>query len=473
MTFKFAGARAQVCRYCKFLVARTDRGLASVGRVADLAEIPSPLSLGVTGYWNGKRFEVSGRLQMDRVAAPSAPWQEFAVTLVDSGELYWVAYAQGAWHYFRELSPTPPLPAIGQLRPGVPWQAPGVGSVVISEVGKKRVESGEGELPNVAVPGASTRYADFGGPGGVFGTIDFGDGQAVAPRVFVGQRFDPASFKLDSGQPLDKPQAQVTACTCPTCGGSLPLVTPGTTERIVCRYCGSVSDVAKTGVLSAVGQAPPPPQQPFIPLGAEGDLRGNRVIAIGFVVRGTWVEGEHYSWREYLLYAGPNKGYIWLMEEDLKWQLVVPIPPGEAQAGSGVMFYQGNSYALKQSVAAAVEYVVGEFYWKVAVGETTQATEFQGPGGLISVEQDHNEMNTSFCYPLTAREIGLAFRIAAPPEQSAVAFKSSSITSSWVFWLVIIVAVLFLLSVATCDDDGGSGSSGSSGVYIGPGYSGK
>ena len=127
---------------------------------------------------------------------------------------------------------------------------------------------------------------------------------------------------------------------------------------------------------------------------------------------------------------------------------------------------------MKQSVAAAVEYVVGEFYWKVAVGETTQATEFQGPGGLISVEQDHNEMNTSFCYPLTAREIGLAFRIAAPPEQSAVAFKSSSITSSWVFWLVIIVAVLFLLSVATCDDDGGSGS-GSSGVYIGPGYSGK
>ena len=205
MTFKFAGARAQVCRYCKFLVARTDRGLASVGRVADLAEIPSPLALGVTGYWNGKRFEVGGRLQMDRVAAPSAPWQEFAVTLVDTGELYWVAYAQGAWHYFRELSPTPPLPAVGQLRPGVPWQAPGVGSVVISEVGKKRVESGEGELPNVAVPGAVTRYADFGGPGNVFGTIDFGDGQAVVPRVFVGQRFDPVSFKLDSGQPLDKP----------------------------------------------------------------------------------------------------------------------------------------------------------------------------------------------------------------------------------------------------------------------------
>jgi hypothetical protein len=62
--------------------------------------------------------------------------------------------------------------------------------------------------------------------------------------------------------------------------------------------------------------------------------------------------------------------------------------------------------------------------------------------------------------------------MVAPPEPSAVAFKTSSFTSSWVFWVVIIIAVFFLLSVATCDDDYGGGS-GSSGVYIGPGYSGK
>ena len=91
MTFKFAGARAQVCKFCKFLVARTDRGLAKIGLCADLVELPSPLSVGAMGTWNGKRFEVEGRIQIDRVGAASAPWQEFYVGLVESGEGFWIA----------------------------------------------------------------------------------------------------------------------------------------------------------------------------------------------------------------------------------------------------------------------------------------------------------------------------------------------------------------------------------------------
>ena len=99
MTFKFAGARAQVCKYCKFLVARTDRGLTPIGQVADLVEIPSPLSMGVTGYWEKRRFEVEGRVQIDRAGAASAPWQEFLIVLPDTSESYWVAFAQGRWYW--------------------------------------------------------------------------------------------------------------------------------------------------------------------------------------------------------------------------------------------------------------------------------------------------------------------------------------------------------------------------------------
>jgi hypothetical protein len=145
---------------------------------------------------------------------------------------------------------------------------------------------------------------------------------------------------------------------------------------------------------------------------------------------------------------------------------VIPIPPGEAQIVSGAAYYQGNTYTYKQSVAAQVEYVVGEFYWKVAVGESTQATEYAGPGGLVSVEQDHNEMNVSFCYPMTGEELAEAFRIAPPPTPAV--FTSSSSGTSWITWLVILFAI------GTCDDDDdGYSPGGSSGVYVGPGYSGK
>ncbi|HTJ81783.1 MAG TPA: DUF4178 domain-containing protein, partial [Polyangiaceae bacterium] len=396
MTFKLAGARAQVCKYCKFLVARTDRGLDSLGKVADLVEIPSPLSVGATGYWDRKRFEVVGRLQLDRVGAASAPWQEFLVTLVDTGENYWIAFAQGRWYATKEIKPAPPLPPLSSLRPGVPLQLPVAGSIVVGEVGQRKIISAEGELADVPVPGSVTPYADVAGSNGGFGTIDYGDGRTVLASFFYGSRIDPATFKLDSGQPLEAAKAEVTAVTCPGCGGSLPLVAPGTTERIVCKYCGAVSDVAKNGALSAMGRAPRPPAQPRIPLGAEGHLGGGRVICIGFVVRGTTVDGVRYHWREYLLYAGPTIGYLWLMEEDDAWKVVTPLSPGDVQVAGMHAIYRGASYGYKQSVSAQVEHVVGEFYWKVARGETVQATEYEGPGGIVSVEKDSNEVSISF-----------------------------------------------------------------------------
>jgi hypothetical protein len=474
MTFKFAGARAQVCKYCKFLVARTDRGLAKVGQVADLVEIPSPLGLGVLGYWNGKRFEVGGRVQIDRVGAASAPWQEFSIVMADTGQTYWIAYAQGRWYWTQEVSPTPELPPLGRLRPAMPIMLPGAGQVTIAEVGRRKVVSEEGELSYVAAPGVATPYADFSGPNGVFGTIDYGDGQSIPPKLFVGRQFDPQTFKLDSGQPLDKPQAQVEACTCPSCGGSLPLVAPGTAERIVCKYCGTVSDIKQGGaLLEALGQAPRPLVNPYVPLGAEGYLRDRRVICIGFVVRGTTVEGSRYNWREYLLYAGPSVGYLWLMEEDNKWQLVSPLPPGEVHVSGTVASYRGSQYVYKQSVQASVDYVVGEFYWKVEIGETVQATEYQGPGGIVSVEQDASEVNTSFCQPVDGREIAQAFRLAPPPSPAIFSGDGGSVAgkgcNTTVIWVIIVIVIILLVILSDCD--GGSGGGGT-GVYVGPGFSG-
>ncbi len=468
MTFKLAGARAQVCKYCRFLVARTDRGLARVGHVADLVEIPSPLQVGATGTWNGRRFEVEGRVQLDRVGAASAPWQEFYVGFPERGDGTWVAYAQGRWYATQEVVPTPQLPPLGALRPGLTVAVQPAGQVTVAEVGRRRVVSAEGELPSVMPPGGMSPYADFGAAGGVFGTFDYGDGVTVGPKLYLGRQFDPATFRLDSGQPLEAAKAEVAACTCPNCGGSLPLVTPGSTERIVCRYCGTVSDVNQ-GALRALGQAPRPPVEPYIPLGQEGTLRQMRVICIGFVIRGTTVEGERYRWREYLLYAGPSVGYLWLMEEDGKWQLVRPLGPGEVQTAGMSASFRGAAYVFKQSVRADVEYVVGEFYWKVEIGESVEATEYQGPGGIVSVERDAKEINTSFCEPLTPQEIGQAFGIAPPPSPSAFAGTSSgSGCGTAITWIVIIAFLLLFIMASDCEGGGTGG-----GVYIGPGFSGK
>jgi len=481
MTFKFAGARAQVCKFCKFLVARTDRGLATVGKVADLVELPSPLALGVLGRWGQQRFEVEGRVQLDREGAPGAPWQEFFVGFPETGDWTWIAFAQGRWYATRAVPNPPPLPGIHQLRPGMQINLGQLGAFTVAEVGRRRVVSAEGELPQVARPGAVTPYADLGGPNGAFGTIDYGDGAGVPTQLFLGRQFDPQTIRLDSGQPLEMPQAQAGAVDCPNCGGSLPLVAPGTTERVVCKYCGTTSDVKEHGkLLQAIGQAPRPPVEPYVPLGKEGQLRGNKVICIGFVVRGCTVDGERYRWREYLLYAGPTLAYFWLIEEEGRWQLVTTVGPGDVQVQGSSAVYRGQHYTLKQSVQAQVEYVIGEFYWKVEIGEAVQATEYSGPGGNVSVESGQGEINTSFCQPMDGKELALAFGLPPPPAAfgggALASFGGDSGSGSSfgvgriLVWAIVVLVVILLLAVGECGD-GSSGTSG--GIYVGPGFGGK
>ncbi|MEZ4313089.1 MAG: DUF4178 domain-containing protein [Polyangiaceae bacterium] len=471
MTFRFAGAAAQVCRSCKFVVARTDRNLAAVGRVADLVDIPSPLVLGGTGRWGGEPFVVDGRVQLDRAGAPGAPWQEMFVAFPSSGRWCWVASAQGRWYATRE-APMPPggLPPISALRPGAPLNLGPHGMWTIAEVGRRRVVSAEGELPFVARPGAVTPFADIAAPDGKFGTLDYGDGRDLPPKLYLGEQIDPAVMKLDSGAPIEAAEAKVTQVSCPTCGGNLPLAAPGSTERIVCRYCGMTSDL-RSGNLIALRPAPRLSAEPQIPLGTEGVLRGNRVICIAFLVRGCTVAGERYRWREYLLYAGPRVGYLWLMEEDGAWKLVTPIAPGEAQQMGGRVRYRGHVYHHKQSVLAQVEQVVGELYWRVEVGEEVRANEYKGPGGLVSIETAPTEVTASFCEDISWGELAQAFRLQqrmpSPFAGSSGLVSTTAATgagaSCGTMVLVAIVLFIVLVAVGLGGGGGGGGSVGSPG----------
>ncbi len=410
MHFKFAGPKAQVCNYCQYVVARTSHGLQAQGRMADLLDIPTPLQLGVTGSWGQKPFEVAGRLQMDRAGAPGAPWQEILLRFLDDESSTWVAYAQGRWYATNEIAPSGQLPAFESLRPGGHVDLGEHGPWVVQEIAQRRIVSGEGELNDVPKPGVSTRYADISAQGGRFGTIDYGDGTGP-PVLYLGRQFDPAQLTLDSGQLLEAPDAKVNVLECPNCGGDLPLLSQQS-ERIICKYCSTASDLTQ-GTLSALGPAPKPPIEPYIPIGAEGELRGQKMIVCGFVVRSCIVEGQRYDWREYLLFGGDSVGYWWLIEEDGAWQIVHPVETGDVMdSGHGCM-YRGNSYSFKQQVQASVDYVIGEFYWKVEIGERVEATEFEGPGGKVSREKTDVEVTYSFVSALNPSELA-AFGVAPP-----------------------------------------------------------
>src|SRR5262249_33459176 len=151
-----------------------------------------------------------------------------------------------------------------------------------------------------------------------------------------------------------------------------------------------------------------------------------------------------YRWREYLLYAGPRVGYLWLMEEDGAWQLVTPIPPGEVQATGHLASFRGSSYGFKQSVQAEVEYVIGEFYWKVEIGERVRATEYEGPGGKLSVEEAPSEVTYSFCERLPRGELAAAFGLRAPPGAAFASGGASGGGANPVMTILVLAFILFI-----------------------------
>ncbi|MEM9697007.1 MAG: DUF4178 domain-containing protein, partial [Myxococcota bacterium] len=414
ITFKFAGAQSVVCDHCGSVVSRQRGALSLQGRMAEVIEIPAPMPYQAEGEWNGEPFEVIAFLQMDRAGAPGAPWQEMLVWFYRQDRTSWVAYAQGRWYGTSEAKPPPPVPSFENLSPGGFVDLGQYGHYVVQEIAQRRVVSGKGSMSNIPKPGAVTRYADLSGQGGAFATIDYGDGTA-SPDVYVGRMFDPREVKLAGGMPLEPPEVEAKVHDCPNCGASLPMVSQQS-ERIICQYCGTASDVQAQG-LQALGPAPRPPVEPYLPLGATGNFRNHDYIVAGFVVRSCMVDGIRYAWREYLLFGGEQVGYRWLMEEDGKWKFVEPVETGDVADSGNMATFQGQTYNFKQQVNARVDYVLGQFYWKVEIGEQVEATDFAGPGGTVSREKSPREVTYSFCTPVNPQEL-TAFGVAAPAAPS-------------------------------------------------------
>ena len=204
---------------------------------------------------------------------------------------------------------------------------------------------------------------------------------------------------------------------------------------------------------------------PKIPIGATGEFGGTTYTVVGFVVRSVTFD-KKYFWEEYLLY-NPQSGFRWLVQSDDHWNFVEAVPPGDTAAGKnkGVVF-RGKTFKLFQDTAARVEHVVGEFYWKVTVGETVRAADYIRPPEMLSCEISTmttgegssavvaQEVNWSLGTYVTRREIEQKFGVKSLPKPRTVApnqpFLHKKIYTYWflLFVVTVVTGVLFLVTGA-------------------------
>ncbi|MFC3441171.1 DUF4178 domain-containing protein [Sphingobium rhizovicinum] len=183
----------------------------------------------------------------------------------------------------------------------------------------------------------------------------------------------------------------------------------GYTVTLACEYCGTLIDAthADARIITRYHEVQ---ASLAIPLGTRGTLRGVEWEAIGWLQRSDgWA-----AWEEYLLF-NPYAGYRWLIAQNGQWSLGEMLT-ATPQRDGGDMILGGRRFAAFYSGnTARVTRVVGEFYWRVKVGEEVRASDYVRPGYMLSLEQDEREKNWTISELLTAREIRSAFDVAPLP----------------------------------------------------------
>ena len=420
-----------------------------LGKVAEIADSQSPLKLGLTGDWRGHKFELTGRAQLRHELGGF--WDEWYATF-SNGWVGWLAEAQGKFYLtFYQPLENKRVPDFASLQLGQPVQEiPSQTSLMVTEKGTATSIAADGEIPYKLIPNEQSNYADLSGSGNSFATIDYSENPAW---VFVGQSVTLDEIGLGNAKPAEREAARVNSAAmgCPNCGGPLTLTAPDKTERVTCPFCNSLLDVNQGNLSFLKALKPSPSPHEFVlPIGAEGTFEDVKQKIIGAVVRSVTFDGVKYFWHEYLLY-NPRIGFRWLVHSDNHWNYVQPVNPADVlvneSLGKSTATFNGTNFKIFQDAGAVIEYVKGEFYWRVSQGESVRAVDYVNAPLMLSMERGTNEINWSLGSYKTNKEIEETFGVSDLPKPWSVAPNQPFTGGFYYTYGLIPLLLLFIVAV--------------------------
>ncbi|MBC7661977.1 MAG: DUF4178 domain-containing protein [Chitinophagaceae bacterium] len=235
---------------------------------------------------------------------------------------------------------------------------------------------------------------------------------------------------------------------CVHCGSPIPVHALGQSMTFVCPSCKSIVQEDNDGYKVLVNANQSVSFISLLELGKKFTFGGQRWQAIGFMVR--FNDAERFHWSEYLLF-NPYEGYRFLVESDGHWtfmELTRRIPKNMRLSGRPRVSWMGRTYTQFYTGKARVGFVLGEFYWRVKVGDTIDVQDFIAPPAMLSLETSLDEvMWTSGVY-VDKAEIQKCFGIQTMPRQSRIGSNQPSsykllpkLVKSWAFLALILTLI--------------------------------
>ena len=446
--FRYDDSFVRICSYCRAAVVRTDRGVDSLGKVADLMPIESPLRLFSDGQLGSQTFILVGMAQLRHAAGGIT--QEWYAKF--SGTWGWLAEAQGRYYMTFEVEGAA-LPALESLSPGskvwLPTMLGAQREFTVAEKGSATYLAANGELPFRLEPNSSYQFVDLSDGTGNFATIDYsGD----TPTLYTGQQLTLQELNIRGGEHGPPGDAKVSGkkLVCPNCNAGIELRAAGQSQRVTCGHCNALVDLQEVRVVEYLKQK----AGPVFPLGKKGKFIDGELTLIGFVQRSAMVEGEWYPFYEYLLYA-PEVGFRWLVQSDGHWSYVQPVDIAAVNFDGAEATYDGVKFRLFQGCQLRVDTVLGEFYWQVKAGETVYGQDLIAPPAMLSKEDANGETTWSLSTYMKSRQVQEAFGTedfigsttgVAPNQPDPAASVSTPLTLSFVALIVMGIAFAMMAS---------------------------
>lgn len=202
-------------------------------------------------------------------------------------------------------------------------------------------------------------------------------------------------------------QPRTKSINCLVCGAPITLRALGASVMVACPSCRSQLDISKPEIqiikkFRATADSFP------LALGTRGSLRGKTYEVIGAMVRS--IDG--FRWNEYLLFS-PFIGFRWLVEDQGHWSLGEMVKDTSAiKPGAIGMRYHDRDFRKFAAGEAEIDLVVGEFYWRVQVGDRAATWDWVAPPWMLSQEKTKTESTWTLLVYLEPDEVQRAFKIS-------------------------------------------------------------